>query len=473
MFLGHQHSGGTVNLDHDVLTTHAAVFGSTGSGKTGLLIGMVEELNKDNIPVILVDIKGDMVNVALQDGDVKVRCLTPGGTHGEAVNVLADITDPTKASATISALLSMIGEDPDPLRSTAHAFLSAVIDDFEIVSLEGMVYGCSNPGFLELGALSLDDAFPKKNRLGLARKLNTLLVSPTFKTWRVGMDLEIDDLIKDKGITVYSVAHLLNSEEQSFAISFLLNELLRWTKSQNGSSALRLVLAIDECVGLLPPVANPPTKEPIMLLLKQARAFGVGLILATQNPVDIDYKAMSNCNTWFVGRMTAERDRDRVVSGMVDAGKGLGGPLAINKLIAGLKPRHFTVVGPDSGATFKSRDVNCDLQGPMVPSEITKMYEEKYITYGWWKNAQNANRARGIVHGVVEAGKTIDEDYLIDEWITSPQDEKGVEIIEEVMNKSELPNVKEAAIGLGILAVAAWSFMQVFDVVATYIKEVL
>jgi hypothetical protein len=464
-----------INLNHDVLTTHAAVFGSTGSGKTGLLIGMVEELYEDNIPVILVDIKGDMVNVALQDGRINVRCLTPGGTHGEAVNVLADLTDPAKASAAISALLSMIGEDPDPLRSTEHAFLSAVIDYSEIISLEGIVYGCSNPGFLELGALMLDDAFPRKNRLALARKLNTLLVSPSFKNWRLGMDLEIDDLIKEGGITVYSVAHLLNAEEQSFAISFLLNEVLRWTRSQKGSSTLRLVLAIDECVGLLPPTANPPTKEPIMLLLKQARAFGVGLILATQNPVDIDYKAMSNCNTWFVGRMTAERDRDRVVSGMVAAGKGLGGPLAMNKLIAGLKPRHFTIAGPDSGAVFKSRDVACQLRGPMVPTEVAELYNDSYLTYGGYENWEIAVGARTQMNGteVVEE-ETIDEDYLIEEWTAShPQDVRSAERIEGIMNRDNIPNVREAAIGLGLLVFVAWSFLQVFEVTATYIKDVL
>lgn len=291
------------------------------------------------------------------------------------------------------------------------------------------------------------------------------------------MDLEIDDLIKEKGITVYSVAHLLNSEEQSFAISFLLNEILRWTKSQKGSSTLRLALVVDECVGLLPPYPlNPPTKETLMIMLKQARAFGVGCILATQNPVDIDYKAMSNCNTWFVGRMTAERDRDRVVSGMVAAGKGLGGPLAMNKLIAGLKPRHFTIAGPDSGAVFKSRDVACELRGPMVPAEVEELYNDSYLTYGDYKNAITALTARTTVNGsgqvqvVVVEEENIDVEALIEEWLCHPEDVRGAEIIEGVMKKNNLPNVGEAAIGLGILVVVGWSVLQVFDVVVNSLQ---
>lgn len=467
MFLGHtktdyKEGSKALNLDHDVLTTHAAVFGSTGSGKTGLLLGMVEELQDSNIPVILIDIKGDMVNVALQKvGSANVRCLTPGGTHGEAVNVLAALKDTSKASKVVSALLSMVGEDPDPIKSTAHAYLCEILNNMEFITLDGLVYSCLNPGFTHLGALSLDAAFPLKARSSLARKLNTLLVSPTFQAWRHGLDLNIDDLIESKGIVVYSVAHLQSADEQSFAISFLLNELLRWTKSQGGSERLRLVLGIDECVGLLPPVANPPTKEPIMLLLKQARAFGVGCILATQNPVDIDYKAMSNCNTWLIGKLASQRDRARVISGAVSAGTGDQGDLEYN--LKSLQKREFVLSRSNACSAFKTKDVGCELRGPLVPSEIEDLYKDNILSYDNMEQAVCAARARhgvGAPEEVVEEAteQKIEEEYLLEERIVS-------------MSKNNIPNVAEAAIGLGLLALCAWSFMAVFDVAATYFKD--
>lgn len=467
MFLGHTkpdhiETSKPLNLSHDVLTTHAAVFGSTGSGKTGLLIGMVEELQDSNIPVILIDIKGDMVNVALQKtGQVKVRCLTPGGTHGEAVNVLAALNDKTKASKVVSALLSMIGENSDPIQSTAHAYLCEILNSMELVSLDGLVYNCLNPSFYELGALTLDEAFPAKARSSLARKLNTLLVSPTFQAWRRGLNLNIDDLIESKGITIYSVAHLQSAEEQSFAVSFLLNELLRWTRSQSGSDKLRLVLGIDECVGLLPPVANPPTKEPIMLLLKQARAFGVGLILATQNPVDIDYKAMSNCNTWLIGKLATDRDRARVRSGAVSAGAGDQGNL--EHWMNSLQKREFLLTRSNTCLAFKTKDVGCELRGPLVPQEIEDLYNEGTLSYDNTEQIDCAWRARLGVDAPMEEAveQKIEEEYLLEERVVN------------MSKKSNLPNVGEAAIGLGILAVAAWSIMQVFDVAAEYLKTVL
>lgn len=428
MKLGNTHTD-VLTLDHDALTTHAAVFGSTGSGKTGLLVGMVEELYHAEVPVILVDIKGDMVNVALQDVRKQVRCLTPGSTHGEAVNVLADLKDPEKASGAVSALLAMVGVDPDPISGNSHPYLSAVLDSLEERTLENLVVNCHNPIIEKLGQMPLDSAFPAKARLSLARKLNNLLVSETFKAWRLGTDLNIDDLVANNGITVYAVSHL-HEGEQTFAISFLLNEVLRWTKAQKGSDKLRLALVIDECVGLLPPApANPSTKEPIMLLLKQARAFGVGLILATQNPVDIDYKAMSNCATWFVGRMSADKDIQRVHTGMVAAG------VSTKIDISGLPSRAFVLARHDVGEIFRSRNVGCDLRGPMVPREIAEMYDTCHLFYGSKENHTEAEKARArltqsFTEGALELSaaqevepmievkeQLIEEEYLISDEV--------------------------------------------------------
>ena len=473
MYLGHtknDHLEGSkpLNLDHDVLTTHAAVFGSTGSGKTGLLLGMVEELQDSNIPVILIDIKGDMVNVALQKtGEANVRCLTPGGTHGEAVNVLSALQDTSKATTVVSALLSMIGENPDPIQSTAHAYMCELLNHMEYVTLDALVYSCLNPGFTHLGALSLEDAFPTKARSALARKLNTLLVSPTFQAWRHGLDLNIDDLIESKGIIVYSVAHLQSADEQSFAISFLLNELLRWTKNQSGSEKLRLVLGIDECVGLLPPVANPPTKEPIMLLLKQARAFGVGLILATQNPVDLDYKAMSNCNTWLIGKLSTDRDRAKVMQGAVSA--GAGDPTNLDHNLKSLREREFVLSRTDVCLAFKTKDVGCELRGPLVPQEIEDLYNDNILSYNNSEQSDCAWRARLGVDAPEEVTEAVDqkieEEYLLEESIVNMSKKDNViQVIKEM-------RVHEIVITLSLMAITAWSVLAVFDVAALYFKD--
>lgn len=364
------------------LVTHAAIFGTTGSGKTGLLLGMAEDVYASNKPVILVDIKGDMCNIALHPWSSReVRCLTPGADHGEPVNVFADLERPERANKAVSQLLAMIGEDPDPFSSVAHGFLMSVLRDLNHPSLLGLVQGCANPVQAELGALNLDVAISAAKRNSLARKLNTLLMSEDFQPWLDGIDLDIDSIINRNEIVVYSVAHL-DEEQQVFAIAFLMNKVVRWMKDQSGTDALKLLVAIDECVGLLPPYpAKPVTKAPIMTILKQGRAFGVGLVLATQNPVDIDYKAMTNCWTWFVGRMTAARDRERVVKGLVHSNNLDWTEDQISTRLAGLQAREFVYAQAGDGNIFKTRDVEFELRGPMTPREIREAYDEGYLTY--------------------------------------------------------------------------------------------
>lgn len=369
-------------LDPDELTHHAVIFGATGSGKTGLFLGMVEDVHSSGYPVILIDIKGDMCNIALTPFTTRVvRCLTPGANHGEPVNVFADLRRPEKASKAISQLLSMIDEDPNPFKSVAHSYLLSLLRSLESPSLVGLVRGCADPLQADLGALELDMAISATKRINLARKLNALLLSEEFEPWLHGIDLDIEDLVQRQHVTVYSVAHL-PEEQQRFAITFLLNRVVRWMKEQSGSEGLRLLVGIDECMGLLPPYpANPPTKHPIMTILKQGRAFGVGMLLATQNPVDVDYKAMGQCWTWLIGRMTAERDRKRVVSGMVSSSTTHYDEEELHDLVANLERREFYLSHPDHSNTFRSRDVTFDLVGPMTPNEIMEAYEEGHIAY--------------------------------------------------------------------------------------------
>lgn len=384
--LGTNLSGAPVQLKSNALTTHTAVVGMTGSGKTGLLLGMAEELAQNKTPLILVDIKGDMLNFALQptkNPDLKINCLTPGGTHGEPVNVFADLAHKEKFTLAATSLLRMVGDDPDPLKSKPHAFISTILQkrhtQGKTCQLIDVIRAVQDPGFDHLGAMELDFAFPKRSRIALAGKLNNLLVAPSFQPWREGVDLDLDLLMDGSDgrvpVLVYSVAHLANADEQNFALSLLFEEVLRWAKRQPGSSRLQTSMIVDECVGLLPPhPANPPTKTPLLLMLKQLRAFGVGVTLATQNPVDIDYKAMGNCGTWMVGRLSMDKDRQRLIKGVCANAPVTQG--VMESRIAGLKSRQFVMVRPEGTTVFKTRDVTCNLQGPMSPEEIEALYTQ-------------------------------------------------------------------------------------------------
>lgn len=384
--LGNTKDNKPVIIRKNALTTHAVVLGATGSGKTGALLGMVEELVHGEVPVILVDIKGDMINIAQQDNtNMVVRCLTPGAFHGEPVNVFADLEDPSKVTLAASTLLRLAGEKADPLQSRAHTYLSTILEkkhrDNEFCDLVSIIESVQEPGFTKLGAMDLDFAFPKRSRINLATKLNNLLVAPSFRAWREGVPMALDSLLEPAGrvpVVIYSVAHLVDQEEQAFALGLLLEEVLRWTRRQPGSQDLRTALVIDECVGLIPPhPKNPPTKKPLMLLLKQARAFGVGCVLATQNPVDLDYKAMSNCSTWLIGRLSMDKDRDRVITNVCSE---VNIPQShMEQHMSSLQNREFLLVRPTGTATFRTKDVNCALTGPMAPEAVEDLYRQEKL----------------------------------------------------------------------------------------------
>jgi len=381
-------------LRQDALTTHAAVLGMTGSGKTGLLLGMIEQLVENGIPVVLVDIKGDMINLALQSGTLAqkmaIRCLTPGAMHGESVNVFDGLRDSDKIVSSVTALLKMVGEDFDPIRSKAHSYLSEIMLQAhkakKIPTLLRLVHKVQDPGFHHLGAMDLDYAFPKRSRTNLAGKLNNLLVAPSFQAWREGVGLSLDELLAPRTdgrtpVVVYSVSHLVNQDEQNFAIQLLLDEVLPWMRRQGGSVKLRTALVIDECVGLMPPhPKNPPTKTPLLLLLKQARAFGLGLILASQNPVDLDYKGMSNCQTWLIGRLQMGSDKARIIENICSSSSASKNMME-NK-IGSLQPRTFIMARPKGSMMLKTRTTNCALQGPMTPDEIAAMYPKGQLVVG-------------------------------------------------------------------------------------------
>ncbi len=222
--------------------------------------------------------------------------------------------------------LALLGIDADPVRSREHIFLSTMLtkawEEGQDLDVAEMIREIQQPPFDTVGVMDLDTFFPAKDRSALAMDLNNLLASPSFAGWMEGEPLDIQRLLYNPEgkprLSIISIAHL-DDAQRMFFVTILLNEVLAWMRTQPGTGSLRALLYMDEVYGYFPPVANPPSKQPMLTLLKQARAFGVGCVLATQNPVDLDYKGLSNCGTWFLGRLQTERDKARVIEGLEGA----------------------------------------------------------------------------------------------------------------------------------------------------------
>ncbi len=437
-------------LKNKNFTTHAAIIGMTGSGKTGLGVGIIEEAVIDNIPSIIIDPKGDMGDLCLTDPsfssasfepwvtdeakskeenvseyakkisamwkegiessgqnnermekfhNVKKTIYTPGSSAGVAINIMSSLDVPpaqimedsdTFASylkSTTTSLLSLVGINADPLDSKEYVLLAQIITKSWLaggdLSIEAIIGKIINPSFKKIGVLSLDDFYPQDARFKLATKFNSLLASPSFSLWMQGESLDIQKLLYDENgkakVAIFSISHL-NDDERMFFVTLLLNKYIAWMRRQSGTSALKTLLYMDEIFGFFPPTKNPPSKEPMLLLLKQARAFGVGVVLSTQNPVDLDYKGLSNIGTWFIGRLQTTQDIERVID-------GLGGKIGssfekseIRQLLANLKKRTFFLKSAhlDDIRLFSTRWVMSYLKGPLKKDEIaTLMHVQK------------------------------------------------------------------------------------------------
>ncbi|MEZ5402211.1 MAG: hypothetical protein R2729_21235 [Bryobacteraceae bacterium] len=438
--------------DSKDLVTHAVCVGMTGSGKTGLCIGLLEEAAIDGIPAIVIDPKGDLANLLLtfpelrpedfapwvnpedaqrkglstadyaaqqaqlwkdglakwgQDGD-RIRRLqnsadfsiyTPGSTAGRPVSILKSFGAPSaeladdreemrdRVNGTATALLSLVGIDADPVQSREHILIATILDtawrEGRNLDLAALVQQVQTPPVTRIGVLDLEAFYPEKERFKLAMALNNLLASPGFDVWLHGDSLDPASLLYTAEgkprIAIFSIAHLSDAERMFF-VSLLLNQVLSWMRSQPGTTSLRALLYMDEIFGYFPPVANPPSKKPLLTLLKQARAFGVGVVLATQNPVDLDYKGLANCGTWFIGRLQTDRDKQRVLDGLEGAALGQGGKFdraAMEQTLAGLGNRIFLLnnVHDDRPELFETRWVLSYLRGPMTRTQIKKLME--------------------------------------------------------------------------------------------------
>ncbi len=312
---------------------------------------------------------------------------TPGSDAGVPLNALGRLSKPTsddpqvlqdEVDSTVAGLLSLIGVESDPLSGREHILMANLItrawqtdSPMDLPTLLGQMM---DPPIRKLGVLELDSFFPPADRTALVMKLNGLLASPSFAAWSVGEPLDIASMLWDGNgdprAAVVSLSHLDETERQ-FAVTLVLSKLISWMRSQSGTGELRVLVYIDEVAGYAPPVANPPTKGPILTLLKQARAFGVGLVLSTQNPVDLDYKAISNAGTWMIGRLQTEQDKNRLIDGL----RGADGSVDVDeveRMISGLGKRQFVLRTTRSTALplLTTRWAMSYLAGPLTRDQI-------------------------------------------------------------------------------------------------------
>jgi DNA helicase HerA-like ATPase len=316
---------------------------------------------------------------------------TPGSDAGIPVSVLSSLAAPAldwesnrevlreRISSTVTALLGLVGmNDLDPIRSREHILLSNIFETHwssgQDVSLEELILQIQSPPFDKLGAFPVDTFFPPKDRMELAMVVNNILASPAFEAWREGQSLDIQSLLfTPEGNPRHSIFYLahLSDGERMFFITLLLSAVETWMRTQKGTASLRALLYMDEIYGYLPPTANPPSKQPLLRMLKQARAFGLGLLLATQNPVDMDYKALSNTGTWFIGKLQTERDKNRLLDGLESLAGGIS-RATMDKLISSLGKRVFVMnnVNEKAPLLFQTRWVMNFLAGPMTRQQI-------------------------------------------------------------------------------------------------------
>lgn len=331
----------------------------------------------------------------------EITVYTPGSNAGLPVSILKSFAAPGQAvledgellreriNTTVTSLLGLLNIQADPLQSREHILLANLIDsqwrqgkDMDLANLIGLI---QNPPITKVGVLDLESFYPGKDRFGLVMALNNLLAAPGFSAWLEGEPLDIQNMLYGASgkprHAIFSIAHL-NDSERMFFVSLLLNQVLGWVRGQSGTTSLRAILYMDEIFGYFPPTANPPSKQPLLTLLKQARAFGLGVVLATQNPVDLDYKGLGNTGTWFIGRLQTDRDKQRVLDGLEGAAASLGAGFdrgRMEEVLAGLGNRVFLMnnVHDDAPTIFTTRWVMSYLRGPLTRQQIKQLMDER------------------------------------------------------------------------------------------------
>ena len=442
-----------VNYDSRDLTTHAVCVGMTGSGKTGLCIGLLEEAALDKVPAIIIDPKGDMTNLLLQFENLdpesfkkwinpddasrkdmsvddyaaatakkwkkgigswgqdtsRIKALknavdytifTPGSDAGVPINIMGSFAAPKvdfdseaemlrdRIQGTVAALLGMVDCKEDPVRGREGILLANLFEHYwrigEGLDLASIIRGIQKPPFKQLGVFDVDTFFPSKDRFQLAMDFNSLMASPQFSSWLKGEYLDIEKIyFTPEGKprhSIFYIAHLSDSERMFF-VTLLLNSLITWMRRQSGTTSLRSLVYFDEIFGYFPPTAAPPSKKPLLTILKQARAYGVGAVLVTQNPVDIDYKGLSNAGTWFIGKLQTERDKMRVLDGLQGAiaASGNSSDSDFSRIISSLSSRVFLYhnVHESAPVIYHTRWALSYLRGPMTRPQVKDLMAAK------------------------------------------------------------------------------------------------
>lgn len=429
LYLGKQReTGQELRLKPSALRTHGVVVGMTGSGKTGLCLVLLEELLNAGVPIIALDPKGDLGNLGLlfpnlaaeefkpwcgkedpaglasryQEGlkgwklgpaqvarlreRMALTVYTPGSEAGVPVNLLGSFQRPPEellhddearrelVADLVSGLLGLVGRTIDPVKDPAHVVMCQLLtrawEDGEDPNLETLILRLVDPPFAKVGVFPLDTFFPPDQRMKLAMAFNAVAASPSFAAWTRGLPLDAERMLTQgpkTPVSIFSLAHLEEGERQLF-VSMLLGRVLAWSRAQPGTEDLRAIVFFDEVAGYLPPYPqNPASKGPLLTLMKQARAVGVGVVLATQNPVDLDYKALSNAGLWCIGRLSTAQDRERLLKGI--EGQNLEG------LVSGLERRQFLLhqASGEKPAVMNVRHALCYLKGPFTRVEIARL----------------------------------------------------------------------------------------------------
>src|SRR5574344_151560 len=351
---------------------------------------------------------------------------TPGSDAGVQVSILSSFKAPSKEvlednellvsliNSTVSSILALIEEKADSSSKESILLSSIFLNAFKEqkdLSLEELISLIVTPPFSKIGVFALETFFAQNDRLKLALKLNAIIANPAFSTWIEGEPLNRSNMLYDEQgkakVNIFSIAHL-NDTQRMFFVTILLNQMVAWMRRQEGTTSLKALLYMDEIFGYFPPLGNPPSKQPMLTLLKQARSFGIGIILSTQNPVDIDYKGLSNIGTWFLGRLQTKQDIDRVIDGLSSASEGIN-KAQIASMLSNLEKRNFILnnINDDGIKVFETRWALSYLKGPIPKDGIKKLMSEKKSLNNKEKISVNTSETK------IDISKSIPKPILI------------------------------------------------------------
>jgi len=368
----------------------------------------------------LADWRQDGARIKRLRESADFRIYTPGSSSGIPVSILKSFAAPPEAirddnelmaervNTTVTSLLGLLEIEADPIKSREHILISTILNtawmNGQDLDIAGLIQQIESPPMTKVGVKDIESFFPFKDRQELSMSLNNLLAAPGFSSWMEGEPLDIQQILHTAEgkprLSIFSIAHL-NDAQRMFFVSLLLNQTLGWMRTQSGTTSLRAILYMDEIFGYFPPTANPPSKVPLLTLLKQGRAFGLGVVLVTQNPVDLDYKGLSNAGTWFIGRLQTERDKARMLEGLEGIAGGTGMKFDRNQMeqtLAGLGNRIFLLnnVHEDGAEIFETRWDMSYLRGPLTRTQIKLLMEPLKAQATGASASQAAAAAAGV-----------------------------------------------------------------------------